>query len=132
MSASRGRVLVVDDNELNLRVLADMLERAGYSIIAASGAEGALGLIKDAIADVILLDVMMQNMDGYELCRKLHAVPGMKNTEELVENPNEEKDPSDIRRRLEIRRNYRKRFQIDSADSICVVPDRPGGKGSHF
>ncbi len=77
MTASRGRVLIVDDNELNLRVLSDMLERSGYEIMPALRPDIALDAVQHAIPDVILLDVMMPEMDGYELCRRIHSNPGM-------------------------------------------------------
>lgn len=67
------RLLLVDDLPANLSVLCGMLEHEGYHLsVAMSGAE-ALELAAQATPDVVLLDVTMPGMDGYEACRRLHA-----------------------------------------------------------
>jgi class 3 adenylate cyclase len=68
-------ILVIDDDENNLRVASDLLESAGFSVRAAR--DGVTG-IKRAIAakpNLILLDVQMPGIDGYETCRQLIAHP---------------------------------------------------------
>jgi adenylate cyclase len=66
-----GRVLVVDDTPVNLKLLADLLTAKGYTVLtAASGAE-ALTRIQAEAPDLVLLDVMMPGMSGYEVCRKI-------------------------------------------------------------
>jgi adenylate cyclase len=70
---SDRRVLVVDDVPANIRVLAKVLEAAGYeSCSAANGAE-ALERIRTGEADIVLLDVMMPDMSGYDVCRAVRA-----------------------------------------------------------
>jgi adenylate cyclase len=70
---SGARVLVVDDVPANVRVLVKTLEAAGYgSCSAANGAEG-LERIRAGDADIVLLDVMMPDMSGYEVCRAIRA-----------------------------------------------------------
>jgi adenylate cyclase len=70
-----GRILVVDDTPVNLKLLADLLTAKGYSIVtAASGAE-ALEKINGAAPDIVLLDVMMPGMSGYDVCRKIRENP---------------------------------------------------------
>jgi adenylate cyclase len=70
-----GRVLVVDDTPVNLKLLADLLGAKGYTVLtAASGAE-ALERIAAEMPDLVLLDVMMPGMSGYEVCRKLRDNP---------------------------------------------------------
>jgi DNA-binding response OmpR family regulator len=70
-SNSRPLVLIVDDNSDNLRVLTGILETSGYNAaIAMSGAEALVFLTKEQ-PELILLDVMMPGMDGYELCGRL-------------------------------------------------------------
>jgi putative two-component system response regulator len=67
-------VLVVDDAPANLNLLAGLLQ-ADYRVkLAASGAK-ALDLVQRAAPDLVLLDVMMPEMDGYEVCQKLRANP---------------------------------------------------------
>jgi adenylate cyclase len=67
----RGLVLVVDDEEVNRTLLRDLLETHGYEIIEAETGEQALQKVEQRPPDVILLDVMMPRMDGFEVCRRL-------------------------------------------------------------
>ena len=70
---SQGIVLVVDDEERNRRLLADLLSHHNYTIVEAIDGEDALRQTETLNPDVILLDVMMPKMDGYEVCRRLKA-----------------------------------------------------------
>lgn len=66
-------VLVVDDDKTNLAVIEKMLVSQGFKVeLAASGKE-ALESVRKKLPDVILLDVMMPGMDGFEVCRRLKA-----------------------------------------------------------
>jgi class 3 adenylate cyclase len=67
----RGLVLVVDDDEANRTLLRDPLEAHGYEIVEAENGEQALQKVELRFPDVILLDVMMPRMDGFEVCRRL-------------------------------------------------------------
>jgi len=67
----RGFVLVVDDEEHNRMLLRDSLEAHGYEIAEAASGKEALEQIADRQPDVVLLDVMMSKMDGFEVCRQL-------------------------------------------------------------
>jgi class 3 adenylate cyclase len=67
----RGLVLIVDDEEPNRMLLRDPLEAHGYEIIEAENGEQALQKVEQRPPDVILLDVMMPRMDGFEVCRRL-------------------------------------------------------------
>ena len=68
---SRGLVLVVDDGEANRTLLRDPLETHGYEIVEAENGEQALQQVGQRAPDVVLLDVMMPRMDGFEVCRRL-------------------------------------------------------------
>jgi putative two-component system response regulator len=70
-------ILVVDDERLNLRMLEDLLRREGYEVRTAVDGEEALEQVRQAPPDLILLDVMMPKLDGYEVCRR---VKGNKDT----------------------------------------------------
>ena len=70
-SRDRGFVLIVDDEEPNRVLLRDVLEAHGYQIAEAENGEQALDIIAGRSPDVILLDVMMPKMDGFEVCRRL-------------------------------------------------------------
>ncbi|MBI0432785.1 PleD family two-component system response regulator [Roseomonas sp. KE0001] len=70
-----ARVLVVDDIAANLRLLEARLNAEYYEVALASSGPEALVRALDWLPDVILLDVMMPGMDGYEVCRKLKSNP---------------------------------------------------------
>ena len=72
-SAPLGRVLIVDDTPLNVRLLTSILEIEGYSVVTATNGPDALKMVPEAAPDVVLLDVMMPGMDGFEVCRRLRA-----------------------------------------------------------
>ncbi len=64
-------VLVVDDNPQNLKVLGNTLRENGLRVAIAKNGAGALALVKKNPPDLILLDVMMPEMDGFEVCKRL-------------------------------------------------------------
>lgn len=68
---SRGLVLVVDDEDQNRTLLRDPLEAKGYEVVEAANGYVALEKIAERAPDIILLDVMMPGMDGFEVCRRL-------------------------------------------------------------
>src|SRR5690606_32386832 len=65
--------LVVDDNESNRSMLARRLEREGHTIILADNGKSALDMLRKEDFDLVLLDVMMPEMDGYQVLEQLHA-----------------------------------------------------------
>ena len=75
-SASAGAtILVVDDSPVNLRLLVRTLEGRGYRLLAAKNGRAALDIARRVRPDLILLDIMMPEMDGFEVCRALKADP---------------------------------------------------------
>jgi len=68
-----ARILVVDDEERNRRLLVAMLETEGYSASEAADGTQALALVRHSPPDLILLDIMMPGIDGYEVARALKA-----------------------------------------------------------
>ena len=79
--AAASRILVVDDTPANLQTLAAILKEKGYRISVATNGRQALEVVEKVEPDLILLDVMMPEMDGFETCRRLkasekwHAIP---------------------------------------------------------
>ena len=67
------QILLVDDNSTNLQVLYQTLEGHGYRLLAARSGKDALSIAQRVIPDLILLDVMMPEMDGFETCARLKA-----------------------------------------------------------
>lgn len=74
------KILVVDDDVDTLRLVGLMLQRQGYQIVAASNGQQALIMAQSENPDIILLDVMMPDMDGYEVTRRLRANPSTATT----------------------------------------------------
>ena len=70
---SSGKILIVDDSLENLRLLSSLLTREGYKVISATDGSMALSTIKEEPPDLILLDVMIPEMDGYEVCQYLKS-----------------------------------------------------------
>ena len=66
-------LLVVDDIPANVRVLADMLTFSGYRVVTAGGGREGLAKIASEKPDLVLLDVMMPDMNGYEVCKAIRA-----------------------------------------------------------
>lgn len=73
--SSNGIVLIVDDTPTNLEVLQEVLVNANYEVLVAIDGEGAIEQVKYAKPDIILLDVMMPGIDGFETCRRLKENP---------------------------------------------------------
>ena len=72
-AVNQGEVLVVDDIEKNARLLADVLAARGFTTRTALSGEAALAMIEQQPPDLILLDVMMPGLSGYDVCRTLRA-----------------------------------------------------------
>ncbi|WAS94057.1 response regulator [Nannocystis poenicansa] len=72
-SSDTGRILVVDDNESNRSMLARRLEREGHTVQLADNGRRALNMLRAQDFDLVLLDVMMPEMDGYQVLEQLHA-----------------------------------------------------------
>ncbi|MBW2072354.1 MAG: response regulator [Deltaproteobacteria bacterium] len=70
-TAGKDVILLVDDNTSNLQVLRQALDSKGYRLLAARNGQSALAIARKALPDLILLDVMMPEMDGYQVCAKL-------------------------------------------------------------
>jgi len=65
------KILVVDDTPANIKLLGDLLRIKGYEVTTAANGEEALASIAKAPPDLVLLDIMMPGLNGYEVCRKI-------------------------------------------------------------
>lgn len=77
-------VLVVDDSAFIVDVFVTMLERGGYHTVAAYGGEEALELLENVKPDLILLDIMMEPMDGWETLERIKENPSSKDIPVLM------------------------------------------------
>ena len=71
----KGRILVVDDNSTNLKLISDLLEFEGYEILRAADAEEAQIILAGVLPDLICMDIALPGMDGLTLTCKLKAEP---------------------------------------------------------
>jgi CheY-like chemotaxis protein len=71
---SRHRVIVVDDNEILLRAWKKILHRAGYECFATTNPEAALEEIERSGADLLISDIVMPHMDGFELIQRIQQI----------------------------------------------------------
>jgi putative two-component system response regulator len=71
--AEESKILLVDDNTANLQVLRENLDGLGYKLLIAKSGKSALEIVRKAHPDLVLLDIMMPEMDGYEVCRRLKS-----------------------------------------------------------
>ncbi|MCP4011210.1 MAG: response regulator [Proteobacteria bacterium] len=76
MNFNSNTILIIDDNSANLGVISDFLEAAGFEILAAHDGGSGLAIAREVRPDLILLDVIMPGIDGFETCRRLKADAG--------------------------------------------------------
>jgi two-component system, LuxR family, sensor kinase FixL len=72
---SGDQILLVDDNPINLQILYKTLQGSGYKLLIAKNGETALEIARTAKPSLVLLDVMMPGLDGFEVCQRLKATP---------------------------------------------------------
>ncbi len=70
-ASGSGVILVVDDDQRNVRLMESILRGSGYQVVKAYNGEEAMGVVESEPPDLLLLDVMMPKMSGFELCQKL-------------------------------------------------------------
>src|SRR5688500_294065 len=68
-------ILAVDDQPANLRLLDAVLSPRGYRVVHATSGEQALELLPSSAVDLVLLDIVMPGIDGYEVCRRIRTAP---------------------------------------------------------
>ena len=74
----KGNILIVDDTIANLRLLVNLLRENGYKVRPVTDGNLALEAIQEKHPDLILLDIIMPDLSGYEVCQKLKANPQTK------------------------------------------------------
>ena len=64
-------ILIVEDNQYNLELLLDLFKPLGYKMYSATNGEDALDIIRKKLPDIVLMDIQLPGMDGYEVTRKI-------------------------------------------------------------
>jgi diguanylate cyclase (GGDEF)-like protein len=146
-SGFRARILIVDDAVANIKLLADVL-KTNYQVSFARSGEEALRLLgREPAFDLVLLDIMMPGMSGYELCQRLKADPATRNvpvifltakSEEADETRGLELGAVDyitkpfsmpilqarVRTHLELKRHRDLLENLSSLDGLTGIPNR--------
>jgi DNA-binding response OmpR family regulator len=84
MMQTQAKILAVDDDSNNIAILEELLSNDHFDLKITSNGEQALQLARELQPDIILLDIMMPGMDGYEVCRRLREHPTLKETKILM------------------------------------------------
>jgi putative two-component system response regulator len=88
----KAKILVVDDEEINRKLLTAMLDRFGYASETAKNGVEALEVLKTSKPDLVLLDVMMPYMNGYEVCRRLKEDPATRHIPVVIVTALDDRD----------------------------------------
>ena len=93
------RILIVEDSRTQATALALLLEEHGYTTVTVPSGERALQIVEDVALDLVMTDVVMPGIDGYEVCRRIKSMPGRDATPVVLLTSLS--DPLDIVRGLE-------------------------------
>ena len=72
------RILVIEDTENNRRILNDLLTNAGFEVIEATDGEKGVAMAAERRPDLILMDIQLPGLDGYEVTRRIKADPALR------------------------------------------------------
>ncbi len=72
------KIAIIDDSKVNLKVLETLLKKCGWEVYQAMDGKNGIDLITTVVPDLILLDIMMPGMDGFEVCQRLKQMPHVK------------------------------------------------------
>jgi len=84
MNNDNKKILVVDDEEMTTELAKTFLEKHGFEVVVAKDGEEAIAIAHDQVPDLILLDVMLPTIDGFEVCRILKDHATFRNTPILM------------------------------------------------
>jgi DNA-binding response OmpR family regulator len=80
MMEAQKKVLVVDDDPYILMSLEFLMKKNGYDVMVARNGKEALDLVEQQLPDMVLLDIMMPDVDGYEICKYIKKAARLKHT----------------------------------------------------
>ena len=84
MNNDGKKILVVDDEQMTTELAKTFLEKHGFEVVVAGDGESAIELACEQVPDLILLDVMLPTIDGFEVCKRLKGIAAFKDTPILM------------------------------------------------
>jgi DNA-binding response OmpR family regulator len=123
-------VLAVDDSPVQLRLIQDALTRNGYAVKTAPSGEEALAMLAGIVPTVIILDVMMAGMSGYELCQQLKRDEKMRRIPVILltgeTSPKDFKAGSDAGAVMYVTKPFKPEGLLNAVRMVCSVPHVQG------
>ncbi|RYD89143.1 MAG: response regulator, partial [Sphingobacteriales bacterium] len=125
--SSRARIVVVDDSRTQAAMLRQLLQQNGYEVFTAFDGQQALHAVDEHQPDVVIADIVMPVMDGYEMCQRLKADPVAAQTPVILLTALQ--DPSDIVRGLQagadyyLTKPYQAEYVLRTLDNVLAQPD---------
>lgn len=126
------RVLIADDDPVARRLLEATLRRWGWDVLSAGGGEEAAALAEEHRPEVVITDILMPDVNGYELCRRIKATPGLKDVPVILLTALS--DPSDVIEALQcgadgfITKPYDEDFLAGRIENLMARGSRPETK----
>jgi len=115
-------VLCIDDDQLVLRITCDALNRCGFQTLIATDGPTGIGLAKGERPDLILLDILMPEMSGLEVCRRLRADPDIAGTPIILltalNDPNLDPEGSQAGATLTLRKSFSPEVIVEAIERI--------------
>jgi len=108
------KILVIDDEEDMQKLVKIRLEQEGFSVITAGDGEKGIRAAELEMPDLILMDIMMPNMDGYSCLKEIRKIPGIKDTPVLMLSGKEEEKIRDLFAFQKISGYMEKPFELDN------------------
>lgn len=94
------KILVIDDTRLNIKLLTEILEDEGYDVYSANDGYTAIDIVREIMPDIILLDIMMPGIDGFEVCKLLKQDYNFKDIPIIMVTA--KTDSTDVKKALEL------------------------------
>ena len=115
-------ILCIDDDQLVLRILCDTLNRSGFQTLIATDGPTGIGLARGERPDLILLDILMPEMSGFDTCRRLRADPDLADTPVILltalNDPNLELEGSQAGATLTMPKSLSPEIIVDAIERI--------------
>ena len=119
MSEAPKKVLVIDDSALSRSTMESMFAQRGFVVTLAANGEDGLKLLPEVQPDLVLIDVVMPQLNGWETCQRMRAVPGYESLPIIVVTS--KNTPHDMLQAFEVGANEFVTKPVDEAELFAVV-----------